>query len=232
MSSFIEVWGEIVIPVGLSGIFHGEEEIPAVTSLVDYEDLILTEVDESRENVFQEMDIADEILPEELINTEIDDSAVEDFGRIDVNMVLKFDEEQLCDVNLQCNGVVNTGGNSLSECLFERGENSALADLYRREFFCREEVRTRLEPLVRNMWCLKPWEVQPCGSKYEIKLFSRFYYLPPWWKNFPEGQKRKLERAVETEYADHHSRGAYYVGGEFCAFDDNRMLVKVSIVNL
>ena len=79
-------------------------------------------------DVFQGMDIVNEILPEESINIEIDDSAVEDFVGIDINMILKFDEEQLCDVNLQCDGVVNTGGNSLSKCLFERGENSALAD--------------------------------------------------------------------------------------------------------
>ena len=151
---------------------------------ITVEDFFSTEVNESHENSFQEVDIVEEILPE---NIEIDDSAVEDFGGIDVNMILKFDEEQLCNVNLQCNRVVNTGGSNLSECSFERGENSALADLYRREFFCREEVRTRLEPLVPNMWCLTPWEVQPCGSKYKIKLFSQYYYLPSWSKNFPEG---------------------------------------------
>ena len=129
------MWKEIVSAVGLNAIFHGEEEIPAVTRLMDYEDLILTDVDESRENVFEEVNIVDEILPEELMNIEIVDSAIEDFGSVDVDMVLGFINEQLWDVNTQCNGAVNTGGNSSSECLFERGENSALADLYRREFF-------------------------------------------------------------------------------------------------
>ena len=68
MSTFIEVWEENVRAVGLNEIFHGEEEIPAVTSLMNYEDLILTDVDESRENVFEEVNVVDEILPEELMN--------------------------------------------------------------------------------------------------------------------------------------------------------------------
>ena len=104
-------------------------------------------------------------------------------------------------------------------------------DDYRREFFNREEVRVRMEPLVREMWCLTLWNPRPCGCSYRIDIYGNKYFLPSWWKHFAIKQNQTLKEAVLDAFVEFHAKGAYHIVGEWCAFDQNQMLVMVRSEN-
>ena len=92
-------------------------------------------------------------------------------------------------------------------------------DTFRREFLNRAVVRARLEPLLALMWCLTPWELQPCSCVLEMAIYTSTYFLLPWWKHFPGGQKKSLINRVKDQLSLYHSTGAFFVGGEWCAFN-------------
>ena len=100
---------------------------------------------------------------------------------------------------------------------------------FRRKFLSREMVRLRMEPLVAVMWCLTPWEIQPCSCIYEIQFFFEAYYLPPWWKHFPLKQRCKLKQLARMAFLDFHYCEAFFMGGEWYASNKEKILVKVSV---
>ena len=208
------MWDEILVDLGLDDVPLIEElNFPEALNMQEFVIDILP-VD----NEVSDMEVGDsEVGGAEVDDFEIDDSEEMNLenllNTVDMNELLEFE-----DINVE--EVINTynAGNMDEED-------------YRYEFFNREEVRVQMEPLVREMCCLTPWNPRPCGCIYVIDIFGNNYFLPSWWKHFAIKQKQALEEAVYDAFLEFHARGAYHIGGEWCAFDRNRVLVTVRSEN-
>ena len=77
---------------------------------------------------------------------------------------------------------------------FLESQDFSKDDEYRREFLNREDARFRLESLLSEMWCLTPWEPQPCSCTYSVQFSSETFYLPSWWIHFPAKQRENFEK--------------------------------------
>ena len=107
---------------------------------------------------------------------------------------------------------------------FLENQDSSEDDEYRRGFFNREDVRLRMELLLTEMWCLTPWEPQPCFCTYSVQYFLETYYLPSWWIHFPAKQRQDSEKLVYLAFVKFYYRGAFFVEGEWYAFNSEKNL--------